>query len=293
MATTGIIIYEDDRYILKALSERLKAKIPDSYISDGRNEEHTKDIIRLCDESFVIYDSRQYGKEFDGRSDSIAIFRDGFVDTKKIVKTIRITPLVHPMLPRRGNVTLLVPFAYMEERERFIRSELSDLLDCESCIRIDLVTGLKSPDRPSGALESLMDNAARKRFKSTGIMDYCALNDDGFFTPGPLQFEHDPNSYKTDTYVGLMDKISHLVKEYGRSINALIVAEHLRMDILTALAARADRIVVLLPDNRSMDHEGIKTLISGLSRAAQGIDVEIRTIEDLNDEDQNRERSYG
>ncbi|SCW26286.1 hypothetical protein SAMN02910456_00022 [Ruminococcaceae bacterium YRB3002] len=281
MATTGIIIYENDRYILKTLTERLKSKLPDVYITDGTDREHTREITRLCDECMVIYDARQFDKGFSKNKESMAIFENGFVDTKTLIKPIRIEGPMEEYGRQKGFITLLVSTVYTTDRERYITNELKDVLDCEECIRLDLISDLGSSDKPTGALEKLIESAAKRNFASTSIMDYCLLNDRGFFTPGSFLYEHDPNDYKPEKYGKLMQKLDHLVKKYGRRINGLIVAEPLRPEIMAALAGKADRIILLLPDNRELDGEGTKNLIAGLSRAAQGIDVEVKTLDAL------------
>ena len=61
---TGILIYEQDKYLLRLLTERLRNMLPDVYIADGTNKTESRDATQFCNECIVLYDKRQYEDSF-------------------------------------------------------------------------------------------------------------------------------------------------------------------------------------------------------------------------------------
>ena len=208
-----IVIYENDRYILRMITERLKARMSDMYIVDGKDVRRSREIMRFCNECIVLYDARQFGDEFRNRSDSIPIFKDGFFDYRTLVKTINFNPEPRPLSGTKGDITLLLPFVYLNDRERFIREELSEMQNTEVCLRFDLLPRIKNTSKVKGVLKDLIKECARKRFKSEQVMDYCVLDDDGFFTPGPLSDTCDISDFSSEELTNLMRRVKTLVND--------------------------------------------------------------------------------
>ena len=106
-------------------------------------------------------------------------------------------------------------------------------------------------------------------------MDYCVLDKDGFFTPGPLSDGHDITDYSGEDLSNVIRRVRTLVSSRNKGVNALITAEGIRTDRLVKIAGYADRIILLLPDEGSQDRPGMCELIAEVSRASNGVDVEI------------------
>ena len=275
---TGVIVYEDDRYLLRMLMERIKEVLGYAYVVDGNDAEQTKDVIRFCEECIVCYDVRQYGEVFRSRSDAIPLFEKGVLDIGKTIQPFSIDLQSRPVDAKKGEMTILLPFVYPEEREEFIKSNLAYLQDCEVCLRIDYLPKIKCSSCVEGALSSLLKAASRKKFKPSQIMDYCVLDNDGFFTPGPLSSDDDIMDYSREDLSCLLRKTKSLINDKDKEVSSLVVAEGLRTDKLASLVQYADRIIILLPDKAAQNRPGMCELIAQISRASNGVDVEIRIL---------------
>lgn len=277
--TTGVIIYEKDKYILRTLIERLRIKMPESYIIDGSNESETQHIVKLCDECIIIYDQRQYGKNaFSDKRKVLPLFEDGVIDCKKIIKPIRIDPGHRKFKNESEGITLLLPFVYISERENFINSRLNSLRECDVCLRFDLVSRVTCSPKYGESLTDLLNNVYKKKFDAVDILDYCALDDRGFFTPGCLSVKDDINDHPVSAFSNLVTKTKELTDDKDKNACALIVAEGLNNKAVFEIAGKCNRIILLLPDEVSQDRPGMCEFIAGLSRSCNGKDIEIKTI---------------
>ena len=282
--TTGIVIYEKDRYILRLLTEMLKEQMEDAYIIDGNNNVQSEDVLRFCDEIIIVYDDRQYKESFFDDPRAFPLFDKGYIDISKIKSAFRLDPSSLRPDKEKDGITLLIPFVYTDDREDFIRRELSALKDSDVCLRIDYVPAIKNCSEIKGTLSKLIKNSSRRKFMPVQILDYCVLDHDGFFNPGPLSEGYDISDYSKEELSCLLRKIRTLIYDKQRSVSSLIVAEDLKTDRYSSLAPFADRIIILLPDRKTQYKAGMCELIAQVSRAAGGIDVEIRTT-DPNEED--------
>ncbi|MBR2524263.1 MAG: hypothetical protein IKE53_07500 [Clostridiales bacterium] len=281
---TGIFVYEDNDQIRRSLIERFKDKMNDCYITDGNDQETVREIIRLCDRYIVVYDNSQYGEKFREQSDALPIFEDGLIDCGRIISSFSIDPGTKAVREKNGRLTMLISFVYMADRERYIEKNLKDLRDDHECIRIDLTPRLKSTGRPSDALEKLIKACRHKRFDPDRIMDYCVLDDRGFFTPGPAGSARDISLFPADSLASLASRANELTRSRPEGVNALIVSEDLSAEQMEKIAVYADRIILLLPDRNMQDHPEMCSLIARLSRACAGTDIELRTLNDGKDE---------
>ena len=277
---TGILIYEKDPYTLQLLTDRLKTLAPEAYIADGTNELLVRDVENFCDEYYVLYDNISYGDSFKDMECAVPIYEDGIIDCKKLLGRLKIRTRTTPVQRKDDpGVTLLLSFVYVADRERFIESELSGIRNSDYALRFDLAPRIKCTGRPTGSLVELMSLSGRKRFKAEEIVDHCALDETGFFTPGPMSSNTDPNSFPPDVYGHLAEKIRELTQSKEHDTRTLIVADSIKSEIMTRVAAFADRIILLIPDVKTQYYDGICELISSVSRAASGVDIEIRYLE--------------
>ena len=275
---TGILIYEPDGYILRMLTDRLRTLAPDFYIADGSDSNETGDVERFCDEYYIMYDNRSYGETFEGLPYAIPIYEDGKIDCGALIGRIRPGSGKADITPGEAGVTLLISFVYATERERFIASELSSITDKDQAVKIELVPRIKSLGKPSSSLMELLSRSGRRRFRPEQILDYCSLDDTGFFSPGPVTGGTDLNNFRPEVFSHLAAKLRSLAEDDTRSTGVLIVADSVKTEIMTAVAGHADRIILLIPDAGYQFQDGICELISAVSRAASGVDIEIRYL---------------
>ena len=276
---TGILVYEQDPYILNLLIDRLKTLAPEAYIADGTNEILIKDIENFCDEYYVMYDNKSYPETFRDMECAVPIYEDGIIDCSKLLGRMKIQK--HDPLPAQRSdpkLTLLMSFVYVADREKFIEDELSDIAGSDYAFRFDFAPRIKCTGRPNGSLVELMSLAGRKRFKAEQIADHCSMDEHGFFTPGPVSSSTDLNNFSPDVFGALTSKIKELTSDDKRDTRALIVADGVKTEIMTCIARFADRIILLIPDIKTQYYDGICELISSVSRAASGTDIEIRYL---------------
>ena len=281
---TGIFVYEDNDRIRRSLIERFKDKMNDCYVADGNDQENVKEIIRLCDRYIAVYDNAQYGEKFRDRSDALPIFEDGMIDCSRIISSFSFDPGTKTIREKNGRLTLLISFVYMTDRERYIERTLRDLREDHECIRIDLTPRLKSAGRPTDALERLIKACRHKKFDPDRIMDYCMLDDKGFFTPGPPGSTRDISLFPADSLAALAARTNELTRSRPEGVNALIVSEDLNSEQMEKIAAHADRIILLLPDRNMHDHPEMCELVARLSRACPGTDIELDVLSNGKDE---------
>ena len=276
---TGIVIYEKNKYLLRLITERIHSRIPDAYVIDGTDINKT-DITRFCDEIITVYDKEQFPESFRNNSNAIQLSDDHIIDISQLTRKIRFEPDYSSSESKEGKLLLLIPFVYLNERERFIAEELSEFRNmCESCVRLDLTPRTKSTGKSSPSMEALIKAASRKKFDPVSIMDYCIYDDSGFFTPGATNSECEITDFKSEHIEALIKHAQTLTRSQ-RQINALVIAEDVGKELLSKLAPLSDRVVVLLPDRASQNHPGMCELIALLSRSAKGTDIEIRTLND-------------
>ena len=275
---TGIVIYEKDKYLLKLITERIHAKIPDAYVIDG-TDINKSDITRFCDEIITVYNKEQFPESFRNKSNAVQLSEDHIIDISDLVRHIRFEPSYDSGDWKEGRLLLLIPFVYLKDRERFIAEELAEFRNaCESCVRLDFTPRTKSYGKASGSLEELIKAASKKKFDPVRIMDYCVYDDTGFFTPGITKSESDITGFKPEQLESLVKQTKELTRS-TRHINALVIAEDLGKESLAKMASLADQVMVLLPDRSSQNHPGMCELIALLSRSAKGTDIEIKTLE--------------
>lgn len=278
---TGILIYEQDKYLLRLLMERLRNMLPDVYIADGTNKTESRDATQFCNECIVLYDKRQYEDSFRDDPRAVSMYEDGMIDCRKIVKMLKVSPISKTEQAKDVRVTFLLSFVYVKEREEYIRTDLAGIRDSDISLRVDLTPRIKCSAQASGSMAELMAHVYKKRFTPEQILDYCTLDDAGFFTPGAISSSIDFDYYPPEVCRILTEKIRSLSHEDGRDITSLIVADSIKTGTVIEAAKNADRVIILLPDAKAQFSEGMCDLIARMSRAVKGIDIEIVSLDKL------------
>jgi len=279
---TGILIYEQDKYLLRLLTERLRNMLPNVYIADGTNKTESRDATQFCSECVVLYDKRQYEDKFRDDPKAVSVFEDGIIDCRKLIKMLKVSPITKEDRDKDVRVTFLLSFVYVREREEYIRTALGNIRDSDISLRVDLTPRIKCSAQASGSMAELMAHVYKKRFTPEQILDYCSLDDAGFFTPGAISSSIDFDYYPPEVCRILTEKIRSLSHDDERDITALIVADSIKTGTVVEAAKNADRVILLLPDSKAQFGEGMCDLIARLSRAVKGIDIEIVSLDNLN-----------
>lgn len=289
----AVIIYEDDDFLYGLLRFRLALYLPDCYIMRDGDKNYLNNINQFSDTLFVLFDDHQYD-EYDvvfENIEGINVFylplysetdNGPLIDCKELA--IRIaetkTTVRHKSQnieindkPNRNGVHILIPFSYIDERERFIDEELSFLRDSDNmCIRLDLMAGIRMPINYSGSystvgsLTQLLDKAKSRNISPEDILAFVNPDSNGFFTPGKPQRSDDVFDYGTDTLATLINTLSTLVNEESDRFTGLIVAEGFRFRELINLASCCDVIHILLPKRMYETDLGFKTEIAELTK---------------------------
>lgn len=277
----SIIVYEKDEYTYRLIRQRLKSHFSNAYIHLA-GKDLRDDYSDFADCTRLLYNNKQYDpSEFP--EDSVPLFNKyGYIDMKYISECLSEGIKTED----KGRVTLLLPFVYSKERERFIDEELSGRLNTEIKVRLDLLPRYKMPADSgikSGELSKLIRKAKDKRFKPQDILKYCAPDSRGFVTPGAAEDDADIYSEDITGILKLLELLEDLVKRGEFDISALINCENFRTDQILRIAGFSDSIIVLLPNRSSGLNPSMNALINKLSGSERTVEVRYMN----NDEEDN------
>lgn len=290
----GIIIFEREDYIYKLLKFRLSNYFPDSYIVRGKKGRIDSSDIPLAECIHILYDSDQFSYEQICRdSDSLDIpvtisglcneeYKNGrIIDCKylanKIINSdpsLPVPSFVGNPSEHNGRIILLIPYAYMDERENMIGTEFDYLKkSTKMCLRIDLMSGIRMPvtfsgvDNSSGGLTEILDLASRSELKPEDIMAYSTPDTNGFITPGRPRHSDDVFDYGIDAVINLMEEAYELTTDPAFPLNVLIVAEGFRIKELIRIASHAGEVHFLLPERLLDEDTGFRSEIGTITRS--------------------------
>lgn len=277
----SILVYEKDEYTYRLIRQRLKSHFSNAYIHLAGTDLRD-DYSDFADCTRLLYNNKQFDpSEFP--EDSVPLFNKyGYIDMKYISECLS----DGLRTDEKAHVTLLLPFVYSKERERFIDEDMSSRMNTELKIRLDLLPRYKMPADngiKSGELTKLIRKAKDKRFRSEDILKFCSPDSKGFITPGPAEDDKDIYSEDITGIIRLLELLDDLVKHGEIDISALLVCENFRSDQILRIAGYADSITVLLPNRSSGLNPSMNALINKLSGC--GKDVEVRYMN--NDEEDN------
>ena len=265
-----IIVFEKDRYLKRLIESRLSRSFPDAYISGGK--ERVEAGLSEC--AITLYDDRQFGEDEVGH-EAIPLFTEGCIDCRRLEDQIL------DILDTKDRVSdpamcLLISFAYMDEREDYIRKEYSSLKDCHDVyIRLDLMSGIRMPSPlttglSAGSLTDLLRSCSDPSFDSEDIMGYLNHDSNGFMTTGKPDSPDDVFDFGIETSATLIKKVRELVNLNSISVSCLVVTEGFTVKDLSFIAGLFDRVEVLLPSRLCEEKNNIEEVLGNISRHITG-----------------------
>ena len=276
----GIRIYEKDSYLYALLKERLSSKFPQAYIKQAGFEDHDMDL-KLIDEIFTLYDDRQYKlSELTKVESPIPIFTDDgkghrIIDMRKIYEKLTGTKGSENIIKPIGNsdkdrLRLLISYAYIDERETFIREAISpDSFDCMHPIRIDLMSGIRMPTTftsdSEGSITKLLRACENRRFRPSNILEYLNPDSSGFLSCGKPENEDDVFDLGSKACIGLLGQLKSLCEK--EDTGALVVVEGWRVSDLTEFIPYCDTLHILLPARMCTEDTGMTKELGIFKRA--------------------------
>lgn len=276
--TFGILIYENDTYLYELIRERLSAKYPNAYIS--RAGSNTSFDSSLISDIRILYDNREFSPPAaEGPCEPVPLFYDSgkgmmIIDMKRIYENLpgisEAAEQAHISECTADRLRLLVSYAYIDERENFIRSAVGPMtFDCIHPIRIDLMSGIRMPtpfmQGSTGSLTKLLRSCEDRRFTSSLITEFLNPDSSGFLSCGKPENEDDVFDIGIDACVKLMEHLRKLCAE--DDTGALVVVEGWRVSELTRLIGYCDTLHLLLPARMCTEDTGMTKELGVFRRA--------------------------
>ena len=277
----GILIYENDSYLYALIRERLSSLFPSAYIERAGQSEPGSSF-KLIKDIYVLYDNRQYSPPPDkGNDKAIPLFSDdgkghSIIDMRVICKSIcegtgnLQENISHTPGDGKDRLRLLISYAYIDERENFIRSAIGpDSFDSMHPIRIDLMSGIRMPatftPEATGSITRLLRTCTGKKFDPVRILDYLNPDSNGFLSCGKPENEDDVFDIGADS-------CSHLIKLMKElcvrdDAGALVVVEGWRVSELLSFIPWCDTLHILLPARMCTEDTGMTKELGQFKRA--------------------------
>jgi len=277
----GIIICEQDEYLCSLIKERLTYKFPEAYIK-GMSDRDIRSGLEFVSKIFVFYNDKEFPGESikpDFECEIHPLFSDdgkghGIIDINKLSSIINSASFESgedKIFYRGDRLKLLVSFAYIDERERFITSAMPpSSFDSMHPIRIDLMSGMRmarsySSSSGAGSLTGLLNSVSSKSFTPESIMRYLGPDIGGFLSPGMPDSADDVFDIGINSCLCLMDNLKKLCASENAGV--LVVAEGWRLSELTQLVPYPDSLHILLPARMCTEDTGMTRELGILRRA--------------------------
>ncbi len=276
----GIDIYENDTYLYQLIRERLSAHFPNAYIRRIGESDQSMDR-KLIREIYTLYDNRQFKvPQASEGIEPIPLFSDdgkghSIIDMKKIYARLSGLSDETMELPVIGNtdkdrLRLLISYAYIDERETFIRSAIGpESFDSIHPVRIDLMSGIRMPTpftpESSGSVTKLLRACENKRFKPSDILEYLNPDSSGFLSCGKPENEDDVFDIGVNACSTLIKNLKTLcIRE---DTGALVVVEGWRVAELIEFIHWCDTLHILLPARMCTEDTGMTKELGLFKRA--------------------------
>lgn len=276
----SIYIYEKDVMLYQAVKKRLSHYFPQAYIINPfENERKHRDVSEFL---VILYDGRQYRKPVSEGSmpctyiDLFEANEKGFrlIDCSRISELIRSYTGTAPAKNDTysiGKSNLLLSYAYIDERELFIKKVFNSNTGSDFTLRLDLMSGIRMPSSfktgmDSGSLTDLISRAGSKAFTKDMILDYLNPDSLGFLTPGKPQRPDDVFDVDFNNILSLLDNFQMLCHSKDSNSDGLIVCEGWRTTDLISMAKYCDKVHILLPERMCDEEKGMVDFINNLKR---------------------------
>lgn len=276
--TFGILIYENDSYLYELIRGRLSAKYPSAYIS--RAGSGAPFDLNLISDIRILYDNREFPPPAsENTSEPIPLFSDNgrgtmIIDMRQIYERL---PGITEESEQQGltnhtadRLRLLISYAYIDERENFIRSAVGPMtFDCIHPIRIDLMSGIRMPTPfmhgSTGSLTKLLRACTDRRFRPSAITEYLNPDSTGFLSCGKPENEDDVFDIGIEACGKLMEHLRQLCA--SENTGALVVVEGWRVSELISLIGYCDTLHLLLPARMCTEDTGMTKELGAFRRS--------------------------
>ena len=292
----GIVIYENDSYLYELIKERLTSRFPEAYIKSYRDDHSVSKM--LIDDIHSVYDNWQFAAPSDNAGhDAIPLFTDDgkgnkIIDMKKVAASISgssvQTGKPQTAVADRDRLRLLISYAYIDERENFIRSAIGpETFGSLHPIRIDLMSGIRMPtpftSDNSGSITGLLRECVNRRFRPEQILGYLNPDSTGFLSCGKPDNEDDVFDIGVKASCRLISCLSDLCR--NENTGALVVVEGWRVADLTEFIKLCDAVHILLPARMCTEDTGITKELGLFRRSlASGALMTVHYCEDYRHE---------
>lgn len=265
-----IRIFEKDEYIYSLLKYRLGVIYPDAYIVNPMTGDNQDISGGISDHTITFYDQRYISAEDIGEDTAFPLVDpSGTINCRKLISSVDGASKDGRLITRlsdKGMLTALIPFVPLDVREDYItRFKADEMPGTTHAIRLDYTDGLRSsPESISGVkgnMTELLQAATSRKFMPEDILNYCALDNTGFLTPGMCSGTDDILDTDPNVLIRLADSLSRLVHIRENSISALLVIEGIRSSTISRITASCDRAVILCPKIRSDSYKELKDTI--------------------------------
>lgn len=264
-----IKIYEKNEYIFALLKKRLMNFYPDAYIINPYLEDNDQDE-RFSNYTCVLYDPKDTDKEDISSPTPIRLTDDGgIVDCARLISLIKPTDdAPSNIIPVSGSLSAVIPFVYVDVRDRYINSIQKELSGADFNIRLDFTSKLRALWKGSSGcnMTHLLEACRSRKFVPEDILKYCNMDNTGFLTPGSSTNYDDVYDMGINRSITLMNHAANLAHSRDRSVNVLAVIEGFRTGDLPNLLAGCDKVTVLLPARSAGEDIGARDLISMLTQ---------------------------
>ncbi len=293
--STGIVIYEKNDYVFTLLKSRLSIYFPDSYIfragsddlSQGNGELASITDVIYDDHQFSEYEVREFSNSFSSNTDELIPLYSISDDGKECIDCSTLARLlsrntkdsildgnltINHAINKPGKTLLLLPFAYISERESYIDHMLQDFKnETDICLRLDIMSGIRMPQRfttatDKGSLTALLKLAQKDTLTINDIPNYCNPDGYGFITPGKPENSDDVFDYGFQAIEKLIKTASEFSHQEDMPVNTCIVMEGFRFADLRKAASIADELHILFPRELYSRDISFKTEIGSLIR---------------------------
>lgn len=285
-----IKIFEQDRYLFSLLKTRLELMFPDAYIVDAIANPEQSGCVDFSEFTRIIYDPRNI--DMSDFKDAVPLCdASGIIDCRLIAENLGIDHVLRglriPDCKNKSKTVALIPYVYMKDREAMISRMISNnMFTSDYSLRLDFMGRMRVPGpdmngiRPGG-MTKLLEQAAKKSFKSEDIFAYCNMDKNGFMTPGATSGEDDVYDAGPVIIKKIIDASLRLAAGKSPATSVLCIFEGFRTNELTELVSPFDEVNLLLPSRTGQENLGTKKLASGIERSLASGHLNICYAEDL------------
>lgn len=296
----SIYIYESDKQIFESVKQRLSHYFPEAYIM-GQVSSDTNYITNISDYHVVLYDNREFSISDKSNKNNcvyISLFSEDsnglqIIDCSRLSLLIKNAgqTLSSSVISHRGKVNLLIPYAYIDEREIFIKNKFdSSFSNMDYCLRIDLMSGLRMPtsfktEPNTGSLTDLIRCVEQNDFSADKLLGFVNPDSSGFLTPGKPTNPDDVFDADFDSILKLMKSLRTITTSSSIKFDALVVCEGWKTKELISLCQLVDEVHILTPSRVCNESCGIEDFVASLKRSLnKDTNLTLHYIDDYKEE---------